>query len=355
MSRPLGLLVALLPLLGLCILAMSDWGQAMAQLVMAQIHDWQRTLHRGLTLSTMALSRQPTLATSLSLMVLSLGYGVFHALGPGHGKAVITAYLLSHPTALRRGLSLTVAAALLQGAVAIALVGVLVWGMGLLTRDAMAQTIHLEQLSFLAVAGLGGWLTLRALARLRQGLGQLPQERTLADASAPSAAFNGVVFKALPSPLPAAPAQQQSHSKRSDETHHSAACNHCGGQHHIDPSATYTTRESLGALLAIGLRPCSGAVMVLGVASLLGYWWAGVLAVLAMSVGTAVTTSCLAIFAVFARQRAAHLLTRTTPHWQRLAAHGIALCGGVLILALGIGLLISVPDTSGMPLPGGIR
>ncbi|WP_136065305.1 nickel/cobalt transporter [Modicisalibacter radicis] len=337
MSRTLSLLIALLPLLALAVLAMTDWGQALAQIVMAEAHDWQRSLQRGLTLSTMALSRHPSLDTSLSLMALSLGYGIFHALGPGHGKAVITAYLLSHPTALRRGLSLTVAAALLQGLVAIALVGALVWGMGLLTRDAMAQTGQLERLSFIVLTGLGVWLTLRALARLRQALGPLSRETPTADASAASVAFKGLAFEAVPS-----------HSQRPD----AAACDHCGGHHHVGPDAAGTMRESLGALLAIGLRPCSGAVMVLGVASLLGYWWAGVLAVLAMSVGTAVTTSCLALFTVFARQRASRLLARTTPHWQRLAGHGIALCGGVLILALGIGLLISVPGTSGMTLPG---
>lgn len=341
MSRALGLLIALLPLLGLAVLAMTDWGQALAQIVMAQAHDWQRSLHRGLTLSTMALSRHPSLDTSLSLMALSLGYGVFHALGPGHGKAVITAYLLSHPTALRRGLSLTVAAALLQGVMAIALVGVLVWGMGLLTRDAMAQTGQLERLSFLVLTGLGIWLTLRALVRLRHALAPLPRASLAADGGGAPVSFKGMAFEVVPS-----------HSQRPGGMHDDAACDHCGGQHHVGPDAAGTMRESLGALLAIGLRPCSGAVMVLGVASLLGYWWAGVLAVLAMSVGTAVTTSCLALFAVFARQRAAHLLARSTPHWQRLAGHGIALCGGVLILALGVGLLVTVPDTSGMPLPG---
>ncbi|MDO0945603.1 nickel/cobalt transporter [Chromohalobacter israelensis] len=341
MSRTLGVLIALLPLLALAILATTDWGQAMAQLFMAQTHDWQRSLQRGLTLSTMALSRQPSLDTSLSLMALSLGYGVFHAVGPGHGKAVITAYLLSHPTALRRGLSLTVAAALLQGLVAIALVGVLVWGLGLLTRDAMAQTGLLERLSFIVLIGLGAWLTLRALARLRRALDQSRRAPLAADASGHPASFEGMAFEVAPSA-----------SKRPIEPHAGAACDRCGGHHHIDPNATGTIRESLGTLLAIGLRPCSGAVMVLGVASLLGYWWAGVLAVVAMSVGTAVTTSCLAIFAVFAQQRASRLLVRSTPHWQRLAGHGIALCGGVLILALGIALLISVPGTSGVALPG---
>ncbi|GAB2797615.1 nickel/cobalt transporter [Halomonas shantousis] len=351
MSRTLGLLTALLPLLGLSLLAMTDWGQSIAQSLMAQTHDWQRSLQRGLTLSTMALSRQPTLDNSLQLMVLSLGYGIFHALGPGHGKAVISAYLLSHPTALRRGLLLTVAAALLQGMVAILLVGGLVWGMGLLTRDAMAQTGYLERLSFLVLAGLGGWLTLRALNRIRRSLNRIPRQAVATEASTPFAftpmAFDASASRQAMSTLSPPPTAGLV-GARTD-----TACDCCGGQHHIAPGTD--TRESLGAVLAIGLRPCSGAVMVLGVASLLGYWWAGVLAVLAMSVGTAITTSCLAIFAVFARQRAMHLMSRNTPHWRQLAAHGLALCGGVLILALGIGMLIGTPVTPDLPLMGPLR
>ncbi|SFI14665.1 nickel/cobalt transporter [Modicisalibacter xianhensis] len=348
MSRPLALLIALLPLLGVALLAMTDAGQALAQTVMVQTHDWQRELHRGLTLSTMSLSRHPSVETSLSLMALSLGYGVFHALGPGHGKAVITAYLMSHPTALRRGLMLTVAAALLQGLVAILLVGILVWGMGQLTRDAMAQTGYLEQASFLVLAGLGAWLTWRALTRLKRSLDRLPRQAAASD-NASALTMDGMTFASMDDAALASSRHAPVTLRRD------AACEHCGGQHHIAPDATHDTRESLGALLAIGLRPCSGGVMVLGVASLLGYWWAGVLAVLAMSVGTAFTTSCLAVFAVVARQRATRLLARTTPSWQALAGHGIALCGSLLILALGLGLLLSMPETTSLGLPGSLR
>ncbi|MCG7599792.1 nickel/cobalt transporter [Halomonas sp. McH1-25] len=350
MSRPLALLIALLPLLGVTLLAMTDAGQALAQAVMAQTHDWQRELHRGLTLSTMALSRHPSFDTSLSLMALSLGYGVFHALGPGHGKAVITAYLLSHPTALRRGLVLTVAAALLQGLVAILLVGVLVWGMGLLTREAMARTGLLEQASFIVLAGLGAWLTWRALVRLKRSFERLTYKPDDVEPHTNFLPMDGMAFNSMGNAFAHAAPMMPSATLHTD-----TACDHCGGHHHIDPGVTHDAKESLGALLAIGLRPCSGAVMVLGVASLLGYWWAGVLAVLAMSVGTAITTSCLAMFAVFARQRATRLLARTTPHWQALAGHGLALCGGILILALGLGLLLSAPEMAATGLPGGLR
>ena len=58
------------------------------------------------------------------LVGLGFAYGVFHAAGPGHGKAVIASYMMANDRALRRGIALAFLAALLQGAVAVALVGV---------------------------------------------------------------------------------------------------------------------------------------------------------------------------------------------------------------------------------------
>ena len=58
------------------------------------------------------------------LIALSLGYGIFHAAGPGHGKAVIASYMLANERALRRGLVIAFGAALLQGFSAVAIVGI---------------------------------------------------------------------------------------------------------------------------------------------------------------------------------------------------------------------------------------
>jgi len=57
------------------------------------------------------------------LIALSLGYGIFHAAGPGHGKAVIASYMLANERALRRGLVIAFGAALLQGLSAVTIVG----------------------------------------------------------------------------------------------------------------------------------------------------------------------------------------------------------------------------------------
>lgn len=53
--------------------------------------------------------------------------------------------------------------------------------------------------------------------------------------------------------------------------------------------------------MAVGLRPCSGALIVLSFAFLNGLWAGGILSVLAMAVGTGITVAILATIAVTAK------------------------------------------------------
>jgi len=62
-----------------------------------------------------------------SLMTIGFAYGVFHAAGPGHGKAVIAGYLVASERALIKGFALSLAAALVQALVAIAIVALPQW------------------------------------------------------------------------------------------------------------------------------------------------------------------------------------------------------------------------------------
>src|SRR6266436_9815899 len=63
-------------------------------------------------------------AAMWSLFGISFLYGVFHAVGPGHGKAVISSYLVANEETWKRGVVLSFASALLQALVAVAIVGV---------------------------------------------------------------------------------------------------------------------------------------------------------------------------------------------------------------------------------------
>ncbi|TBW53319.1 nickel/cobalt transporter [Marinobacter halodurans] len=331
MSRPISLLIAFIPLLVLVVVALTPGGESAGLWLLGQMLEWQRTLQRGLSLNMMAFSQHTDPGTLLTLVGLSLGYGVFHAVGPGHGKAVISTYLLVHRAELIRGIRLTVAAAFLQGIVAIALVGVLVIGLGMLTRHAMAETVIMERVSYALVALLGGWLSLRALMRLRRLL------------KPPVALTTPMPIQPLTPVAPQASsgALLERHPVESGGHHHGPNC-HCGQDHHVHPGQVgHDWRESLGVVFSIGMRPCSGAIMILGVAVMLGHWWIGVAAVLAMSLGTALTTSALAAFTVLARRQAGRLARRTPSQWQALLGQGLALCGGLVIAVLGMALLMN--------------
>ncbi|MBB3141512.1 nickel/cobalt transporter [Halomonas organivorans] len=262
---------------------------------------WQRDLHRALTEAITRLSDAPGTTAWLSLLGLSFGYGVFHAAGPGHGKAVLSTYLLSQGGALRRALLLSCLASLLQALVAIGLVTVLVHGLGWLTRQAMGSVTWLEQASYLLVALLGGWLCWRALA----GHGHAHR----ADA----------------------------HAHDHDHDAHECDC-----AHHLTPDQAKDWRGALAVVVSIGMRPCSGSVLLVGAASLLGHYWSGVLAVLAMAAGTALTVSALALASVMARDWAERRLARSTlgSNVERcLRAAGFA--GGAIILMLGLSLFVA--------------
>lgn len=318
MRRPWAL-VALL-VLGAVVLI---WGlQGSLQGVSYQLLAWQRELHRMLTLAITELAREPTRATWWVLLSVSFGYGVFHAAGPGHGKAVLATYLASHGGATRRALGLSFAASILQGVTAIVMVAILVHGLGWITRQAMGSVVWVEQASFLLVTLLGVWLCVRAYKQLRD-------------------AYRPMTFHPV----------GQDHNHNHHHGHHHC----CGGAHHIEPQQALDWRTALMTVFAIGMRPCSGAVLLLGAASLLGQFYVGVLSVLAMSLGTGITVSALALASIFARRWA----TRRLAKQQRVSQHlhkavgWAALAGGLLIILLGVTLSIaSVSQPASTPLLG---
>jgi nickel/cobalt transporter (NicO) family protein len=310
-SRLLGL--SLLILVGLALYFLSQGG---LQSLSLQLVAWQRDFHRALTMAITNFSGTPSSTAWITLLGISFAYGVFHAAGPGHGKAVLTTYLLSQGGAVRRALALSFAASLLQGVVAITLVVVLVHGLGWVTRQAMGSVVWVEQASFLMVALLGAWLCLRAVRQLRH-----------------------------------APPGSESPRGRAHHDHDHSCC---GGHHHVDPSQAADWRTALATVVAIGIRPCSGGVLLLGAATLLGQFMVGVTAVMVMALGTALTVSGLALASVFARGWAERQLVKQNSLQRagRLLSWA-ALGGGLAIMTLGISLSITgVTQPTSDPLLG---
>jgi ABC-type nickel/cobalt efflux system permease component RcnA len=82
-------------------------------------------------------------------------------------------------------------------------------------------------------------------------------------------------------------------------------CSSCGHSPAPDPALIsgdrFSWKSAWAAVGAVGLRPCSGALIVLTFAFLNGLWAGGVLSVFAMALGTAITVSALATLAVTAK------------------------------------------------------
>lgn len=247
---------------------------------------------------------------------LSFAYGVFHAAGPGHGKAVISSYMLANEVTLRRGILLSFISAMLQAVSAIVLMGavfLLLRGTSVSMTDA---TRFLEIASYALVAAFGAWLLWKKAA---------PAMRRL---------FTGAPAHSLS----AAHAHHHHHEHHHHE--HGENCG-CGHAHAPDPTLIagerFDWRTAWAAVVAVGLRPCTGALIVLTFAFLNGLWVAGIASVFAMALGTAITVSALAVLAVTAKNWAV-ALAGDGRMGNRVHA-GIEIAGAAFVFLLGIALL----------------
>ncbi|MDB2325240.1 nickel/cobalt transporter, partial [Alphaproteobacteria bacterium] len=250
---------------------------------------------------------------SLMLIALSFGYGVFHAVGPGHGKIIITTYLLSHESQLRRGVILAFASSLVQGATAIIIVSLAVWILDLSMRQTSGITSDVEIASFALIVVVGGMIALARAVRLAKS-------------------FAG---KTVP--------DSHHYHKHAHKHSHKHSHTHSHGPSPDDLQSPLSLRTFAGIVMSIGIRPCSGAVIVLLLAYSLGLHMAGLFSVLAMSLGTALTVSVLAGISVYLREVAKRLivvLPDGNAGMQRVSDI-VGLIGGLVIFAFGAVLLSS--------------
>ncbi|MBZ9670537.1 nickel/cobalt transporter [Mesorhizobium sp. ES1-3] len=279
------------------------------------------------------------------LVGLSFAYGIFHAAGPGHGKAVISSYMVANEVALKRGILLSFVSALLQGLTAI-LVMLLAYFVLRGTTISMTDAAwFMEIMSFALVTLFGAWLLWRKLgpAVLRL-FGKGPAySLSAAHAGHSHAGHAGQSHAGHSHGAHDHTAHAHSHALHAhgdhdhahghshdhhdhgahghhhdhgahDHAHHDHAsgevCETCGHSHAPDPALLsgdrFDWRTAWSAVAAVGIRPCSGALIVLSFALLNGLWLGGLLSVLAMSIGTAITVSALATLAVTAKNWAVY-------------------------------------------------
>jgi ABC-type nickel/cobalt efflux system permease component RcnA/ABC-type uncharacterized transport system substrate-binding protein len=208
---------------------------------------------------------------------LSFLYGIFHAAGPGHGKVVISSYVLANEHQLRRGIALSFVSAFVQSLVAIAfvLIAAAVLNLASTTMNDAANWIGIA--SYALVMLLGAYLIVRHV-------------------------FFGHRHHQAPVDK-AALARRHLHDDH-DHDHH----DHDPDEHEDDHAHAITPqllrsdwREQAAVVLGVGLRPCTGALVVLVFALSQGLLLAGIAAVLLMGLGTGITVAILATIAATAK------------------------------------------------------
>jgi nickel/cobalt transporter (NicO) family protein len=254
-------------------------------------------------------------AAAWGLAGLSLAYGIFHAAGPGHGKMVIASYMLANERALRRGLVIAFGAALLQGFSAVAIVGIGAIVFKATAKHMTAAANAVEIASYAGIVILGGALVYVKGAALLSAWRAAPAVAVAA----------GVAARAFLADDCA-------------ENHvHGPGCAHF---HAPDPrtlGAGFSWKSALLTMMAAGSRPCSGAILVLVFALAQGIFSTGVFAVLAMSLGTAITTAALASAAVLAKTAAVKYSKAGSG---RALIAGRLFEAGAALAVLGLGLVL---------------
>jgi len=292
-----------------------------------------------------------------TLLGVSFLYGIFHAAGPGHGKAVISSYLVANEETWRRGIVLSFASAFLQAFVAVALVGVAAVILNATARQMCDAGRVIELASYALIASLGArliWVKGKGFIREARGLGR---------------PLHAVGAAVTPKDHHEHDHQHHDHGHHHDHDHdqhghahhahdhahhdhghhhghehhdqnhdHDSAWGHAHGPEPQELAGPGGWQRGLSAIVAVGLRPCSGAIIVLVFALAQGLFWAGVAATFVMGLGTAITVAAIATIAVGFRSAAKHMAS-TRSGYGMLAMRGIEVGAAVVVLAFGTLLL----------------
>jgi ABC-type nickel/cobalt efflux system permease component RcnA len=280
-----------------------------------------------------------------TLLLISFAYGIFHAAGPGHGKAVISSYLVANQETARRGIALSFASALMQSLVAVVIVGICAWLLNATARTMCGAERSIEIASYALIAALGArlvWIKGGGFIRALQAHQPAP-------AMAIAAAHHHVPGDhvlgehghghPLDSHAHAQVDHDHDHDHGHDHTHvHDAHCGHSHGPEPSELAGPGGWRRGLSAILTVGIRPCSGAILVLVFALAQGLFWTGIVATLVMGLGTAITVATIAVIAVSAKD-VARRLSGASEGGGTLIMRGIEFGAAGLVLLFGAGLL----------------
>ncbi|EAR10593.1 nickel/cobalt transporter [Reinekea blandensis] len=288
----------------------------------------QTAFHHALSEHIRQFNQTPTVS-GLLLTGLAFVYGIFHAIGPGHGKAVLVTYLSTQKETVRQGVFISFSAAVFQSIIAILLVSLMSVLLSQTFKQVNLVSLRAEQSSYVLVIVFGAFLFFRAIKAFN------PFNRTHVQAPACSAT--------PPDENPHQTVHHHNHNDHDPSHHdHSHDHNHDHCCHTYVPEKSLTVWQTLTVIMTMGARPCTGAIITLIYAHVVGVYWVGVGATLMMGIGTGVSIALIGIVTIFFRDRLQTLATaHPNGHHHRKTGIIFSAFGGVFLVALGWSLLLT--------------
>lgn len=268
---------------------------------------WQRRLNNDLARQVAAYKTGGAIAPVLAILLLSFLYGLFHAAGPGHGKFVVAAYFMANRARPRDGVLMSGLIALTQAVVAISLVGIFALALDVGTLELIGSVTWVELASYGLIVLLGVWMF-----------------------------WGGIVGRGCSHGNGQGPGLH-------DHSHRGHGRDSVGTS---DPGL----RAMVPAAVAAGLRPCTGAVIVLLFTLANGIFIVGVLGSLVMALGVAITVSAIGLAAIYARRGAARAADARPglAKFGNLAHRTAGLAGGGAIVLVGATLALAAAERLGL-------
>jgi ABC-type nickel/cobalt efflux system permease component RcnA len=234
---------------------------------------------------------------------------------------------------------LSFASALAQALVAVLIVGIGAWLLNVTAKTMCGTERVIEIASYGLIAAFGArlvWSKGGGLLRAKQAARAKPAPELVSAMAQEAAHHHGDETHGH---------HAHHHHDHDRHTHHHGDHQHdehCGHSHGPEPSALAGPggwQRGLGAVLTVGIRPCSGAILVLVFALAQGLFWAGVAATFVMGIGTAITVATIATIAVSAKGLARRLAAGREGGGA-LLMRGLEFAAAALVLLLGAGLLL---------------
>jgi ABC-type nickel/cobalt efflux system permease component RcnA len=274
-----------------------------------QLQRWQSELTRALAGEVRAYKENGDLAPVLGILLISFLYGVGHAAGPGHGKAASAAYFGANRALVKHGIAMSALIGAIQALSAIAFVGAFALIFKVSQTQTVRSVLYVEVASYALIAMVGLWI-----------------------------AWGGIIGRGCTHDHSGLGAHGGKHDHAHDHGHghhhgHDHAHDHAHRAHAAaKPMAGW--RSMLPVALASGIRPCTGAILILLFTLTQGIFAIGVLATVVMSLGTFLVVAAIGLVAIYVR-RAASRAGGASERLANAAQRAVSLTGGLIVFGFG--------------------